>query len=153
MRITAKKNKRTELGELLEMFQDQLTHLKRHVFNIKSQFSHYRELRQSMSDKECLIHVNFSENYTCKLSSEIQAMHFSQKQATLHTGVLYVGGTAEHMCFGTISASKEKGPPAIWAHLSPILHEIKALHPLLRGYIYLVMALQHNTGRRAMSTS
>lgn len=129
MRITAKKKKEIELRDMLEMFQDQLTHLKRHVLNIKSQFSHYRELRLNMSNNECLIHVDFSENYSCKLSSEIQAMHFNQKQATLHTGVLYVGGTAEHMCFGTISSSKEKGPPAIWAHLYPILDEVKASHP------------------------
>ncbi|KAL2099380.1 hypothetical protein ACEWY4_005860 [Coilia grayii] len=82
-----------------------------------------------MSDNECLIHVDFSENYTCKLASEIQAMHFSQTQATLHTGVLYTGGVEEHMCFGTISPSKEKSPPAIWVHLSPILDEVKAFYP------------------------
>ncbi|KAK0133284.1 hypothetical protein N1851_031198 [Merluccius polli] len=131
VRITVKKKKDIEVGDLLEMFQSQLSIFKQHFFNIKSQFSHYRELRRSMSNLECLIHVDFSENYSCKLAAEIQAMHFAsnQKQATLHTGVLHVGGTEEHMCFGTISSSKEKGPHAIWAHLSPILDEVKKSHP------------------------
>ncbi|KAI4811884.1 hypothetical protein KUCAC02_014755 [Chaenocephalus aceratus] len=131
MKITVKKKKDIVLADLLEMFQGQLRHFKRHTFNIKSQFTHYRELRKSMTNQECLIHVDFSENYSCKLAAEIQAMHFApnQKQATLHTGILPVGGTAEHMCFGTISASKEKGPSAIWAHLSPILDEVKASYP------------------------
>ncbi|KAL2085048.1 hypothetical protein ACEWY4_020566 [Coilia grayii] len=58
-------------------------------------------------------------------------MHFAsnQKQATLHTGVLSVGGTEDPLCFCTISASKEKGPHAIWVHLSPILDEVKKTHP------------------------
>ncbi|XP_034093341.1 uncharacterized protein LOC117560540 [Gymnodraco acuticeps] len=131
MKITVKKKKDIVLADLLEMFQGQLRHFKRHTFNIKSQFTHYRELRKSMTNQECLIHVDFLENYSCKLAAEIQAMHLApnQKQATLHTGILHVGGTAEHMCFGTISASKEKGPPAIWAHLSPILDEVKASYP------------------------
>lgn len=75
--------------------------------------------------------MDFSENYSCKFAAEIQAMHFAsnQKQAMLHTGILRVGGTAEHMCFGTISASKEKDSPAIWAHLTPILDEVKASYP------------------------
>ncbi|KAI4800038.1 hypothetical protein KUCAC02_016575 [Chaenocephalus aceratus] len=119
------------LADLLEMFQGQLRHFKRHTFNIKSQFTHDRELRKSMTNQEYLIHVDFSENYSCKLAAEIQAMHFApnQKQATLHTGILHVGGTAEHMCFSTMSASKEKGPPAMWAHLSPIPDEVKASYP------------------------
>ncbi len=79
-----------------------------------------------MTDHECLIHVDFSENYACKYSSEIQAVHFaSNQQATLHTGVLHVGG----VCFGTISPSKEKGPVAIWTHLSPILNLVKSSFP------------------------
>lgn len=113
------------------MFQVQLKHFKWNMFNIRSQFIHYRELKRGMTNQECLIHVDFSENSSCKFAAEIQAMHFpsNQKQATLHMGILHVGGTAEHMCFGKISASKEKGPPAIWAHLSPTLNEVKASYP------------------------
>lgn len=47
----------------------------------------------------------------------------------MYTGVHYVGETEEHMCFGTISSSKEKGPHAIWAHLSPILEEVRKSYP------------------------
>ncbi len=40
---------------------------------------------------------DFSENYSCKNSSEIQAVRFgsSHQQATLHTGVLSIGGEKE----------------------------------------------------------
>ena len=59
MKSTDKKKKDMELGDLLDWFQVQLTNFKRHLFNIKQQFSHYRELSQRMTDKECLIHVFF----------------------------------------------------------------------------------------------
>lgn len=69
-----------------------------------------------MKDHECIIQVDFSENYACKYSSEIQAVHFAsnQHQATPHTGVLHVGGVEEHVCSATISPSKEEAPAAIW---------------------------------------
>lgn len=43
----------------------------------------------------------------------------------MHTGVYYVGGEAHPSSFCTISASRLKGPPALWQHLEPILHKIK----------------------------
>lgn len=57
VKITVKKKKEIEVADLLEMFQSQLSIFKRHFFNIKSQFSHYRELRRNMSNVECLLHV------------------------------------------------------------------------------------------------
>ena len=131
LRMTVKKRMEMTLQNLLELFKKQLTHFKRHLFNIKSQFSFHRELKKSMTHQECLIHVDLSENYVCKYSSEIQAVHFAsnQQQATLHTGVLHVGGVEENVCFATITSSKEKGPAAIWTHMSPILDLVKASYP------------------------
>lgn len=129
--MTVKNEIECSLGNMIDIFQNQLRVFTRHQFNIKTQYNHYRELKKSMKSDECLIHIDFSENYACKLSEEIQAAHFasSQQQATLHTGILHVGGVDKHMCFTTISASKEKSPPAIWTHLSPVLDYVKTHHP------------------------
>ena len=51
------------LGDLNEMFQNQLRVFMRHQFNIKTQYIHYRELKKIMKSHECLIHIDFSENY------------------------------------------------------------------------------------------
>nr|XP_046230013.1 uncharacterized protein LOC124051031 [Scatophagus argus] len=84
-----------------------------------------------MSKEEAVIHIDFSENYTCKYSSEIQAVHFgsSHQQANLHTGVLYIGGEKEPICFCTVSSSKHKSPPAIWDHMNPVLDYLQATYP------------------------
>ena len=55
LRMTVKKRMEMTLQNLLELFKKQLTHFKRHLFNIKSQFSFHRELKKSMTHQECLI--------------------------------------------------------------------------------------------------
>lgn len=117
--------------QLAEQFHTHLSKFKKHSFNIRQQYAYYRELRKSMATDECLIHIDFSENFTCKYSSEIQAVHFgsSHHQATLHTGILCVGGSQEPTCFSTISPSKHKSPAAIWEHLNPVLDYVQATHP------------------------
>ena len=131
VKITVKQIVEGTQEQLAEQFQTLLSKFKKHSFNIRQQYAYYRELRKSMATDECLIHVDFSENFTCKYSSEIQAVHFgsSHQQATLHTGVLYVGGIQEPTCFTTISPSKHKSPAAIWEHLNPVLDHVQATYP------------------------
>lgn len=50
-----------------------------------------------MKMNEVMVHVDFAENYDCKLNREIQSMHFgaSKRQITLHTGIYRVGKSAK----------------------------------------------------------
>lgn len=107
-----------------------------------------------MSGEEALIHVDFSENYSCKYSSEVQAVHFgaSHQQATLHTGVLYVGGHPESVCFSTICPNRQKGPPAIWQHLNPVLDYLQAQHPQVSVLHFLTTDPVLSTNNEATST-
>lgn len=68
--------------------------------------------------------MDFSENFSCKLNSEVQAFHFggSRKQATVHTCVAYT--TASTQSYATISASLRHDERAVWAHLEPVLKDI-----------------------------
>ena len=80
---------------------------------------------------ECLMHIDFSENYVCKMQNEVLSAHFgaSKKQISLHTGVYYVGHDGEANTFCTISESLQHGPAAIWAHLDTVLNLIQNKHP------------------------
>ncbi|KAL7381234.1 hypothetical protein ABVT39_002539 [Epinephelus coioides] len=131
VKISIKHNVESTQEQLAELFHTHLTKFKKHFFNIRQQFAYYRELRESLGTDECLIHIDFSENFTCKYSSEIQSVHFgsSHQQVTLHTGVFYVGGSQEPTCFSTISPSKHKSPAAIWEHLNPVLDYVQATYP------------------------
>ena len=117
--------------DLVEQCENMLERYKTHVFNINHQYQFYRSLQLKMEQTECLIHVDFSENYTTKLAQEIQSMHFgaSKKQITLHTGVMHVGTGGKPLTFCSLSDNCEHGPFGIWTHLRPVLDDLKTEHP------------------------
>lgn len=68
-----------------------LDSLAKHHYNWLQKAKECRALKESLREDEIALHVDFSENFSCKLNSELQAFHFgeSRKQATVHTCGLY----------------------------------------------------------------
>jgi len=97
----------------------------RHIFNIRHQYKALRYLRENLSHEERVIQIDFSENYNCKYSEEIQSVHFgaSQRQISLHSGVAY--SSSEIYPFCTISDCLKHGPAAIWAHMDPVIVDLR----------------------------
>lgn len=106
-----------------------------------------------MKDTEAVVHADFSENFACKFNQEIQSFHFggSRNQVTLHTGILYVPGK-NPLPFSSVSPYKDHGPPAIWAHLKPILDYVRTNHPQISTVHFFLTAHQANTSRRITPT-
>ena len=99
-----------------------------HVYNIRHQFKSYRELKENLGENEAILHIDFSENWLCKYTKQIQSAHFgdSNKQATLHTGMCYLAQKLSSFC--TISDSRRHDPVAICAHLAPVLRKLRDKH-------------------------
>lgn len=129
--ITVKRDLVTTESDLVSQFQERLSRFKQHIFNIRWQYTAYRQIRETLKADECMLHIDFSENYLCKYSQEIQAVHFggSHQQATLHTGVLYTAEDQSPLAFCSISPSRRHDPTAIWAHLDPVLGMIRQRFP------------------------
>ncbi|CAH0719498.1 unnamed protein product, partial [Brenthis ino] len=91
IRITEKVKKTEEPKKCIEKFESMLKEYLMHCGNIVSQYNAFRNLKESLSDGECIIHIDYSENYAVKSYQEIQSYHFggSRKQLTLHTSVIY----------------------------------------------------------------
>lgn len=119
-----KTTKQGTVKDLIELFHKQICPFKKHVYNFYYQYHQYRTCIDNLKENEALIHIDFSENYTCKYHKEVQATHFIKEQTTLHTGVLY-RKNKDPMSFCTISPDNQHNPEAIWAHLHPILNYIK----------------------------
>lgn len=111
------------------LFHKKLESLAIHQFNWIHQTEQFRGLKQNLTEAEAVLHIDFLENYACKMSTEIQAYHFggSRKQATINTAVLYtVHGTES---YATLSDSLGHDEQTVWAHLEPILKELRATYP------------------------
>lgn len=128
-----KEKKSGSLKTLLDAFQEELQNFKTHSYNILHQYKEYRRCTKNLDERTIALHIDFSENYSCKLSTEIQAMHFgaSRQQITLHTGIVYTAKGDK--CFASISPNNEHGPDAIWAHLLPVLKLIRESLPGVDG--------------------
>ncbi len=75
---TVKKKVETMLDDLIELFNNMLVKFKCHAFNIRQQYRYSRELKRNMAENECIIHVDFSENYICTVN-----MHLRSRRCTL----------------------------------------------------------------------
>ncbi|CAH2095032.1 unnamed protein product [Euphydryas editha] len=134
---TTKTNKTGTVQLLIDALEADIPKFKTHVFNFLHQNDEYKNCKEHLDENEAAIHCDFSENYVCKMGTEVQSMHFgaSKIQVTLHTGVIYCKETKQSFC--TISPSNIHQPEAIWAHLIPILEVTKTLIPNLKKlYIF-----------------
>ena len=62
--------------ELKNVFQKKIEAIAIHQFNWVHQTEQFHALKERLTKTEAVLHVDFSENYACKLSREIQAFHF-----------------------------------------------------------------------------
>lgn len=63
-------------AELLNLFNQKLDSLVEHYYNWLRQAKQCRALKESLREDEVVLHVDFSENLSCKLNSEVQSFHF-----------------------------------------------------------------------------
>ncbi|CAH2096784.1 unnamed protein product [Euphydryas editha] len=122
---TVKTEKNGTITQLLRDFENDIKPFKKHYFNNIHQQEKYQYIINNLKENEAVVICDFSENYETKLSEEIQSMHFgaSKSQITLHTGMVYLQELSQSFC--TVSQNNMHQPPAIWAHLLPILKMIK----------------------------
>jgi hypothetical protein len=125
VRVVAKERIVGTIECLKKSLHDDLQQYTVHVYNIGHQYKQLKDLREQLKINECVVLIDFSENYATKYETEIQSMHFgaSRKQVTLHTGMYYTADRKTSFC--TISDNTRHDPAAIWAHLKPVLTVLK----------------------------
>nr|CAI5860730.1 unnamed protein product [Callosobruchus analis] len=109
---------------LLDEFKSEIPTLFKHISNRNHQYKAIDLIKKTITRNSAEIHVDFSENVSCKYAREIQSMHFggSHKQLTLHTVVIYYRNNENviSQSFCTVSESLRHDPVSILAHLQPV---------------------------------
>lgn len=126
---TVKTLKTGSYSDLIQAFDKDIRPFRKHVFIMNHQQNQYQYAINNLKDNEALIICDFSENYDCKMKEEVQPKHFgaSQVQVTLQTGVVFWKDKAQSFC--TLSDNNGHKPENIWAHLYPVLEDIKKITP------------------------
>lgn len=81
--------------EFLELFENELPIVVKHDFLACSQNAYFNQKKESVSENEFVVTLDFSENYTCQVQDAIQSQHWSNVQATLHPYVVYYRKNSE----------------------------------------------------------
>ncbi|KAG5881806.1 hypothetical protein JTB14_004105 [Gonioctena quinquepunctata] len=124
-------------ANLIKKIENDMAKFFRHSFNIVHQYNVIKQLKESLSENEVVVHMDFSENFCTKYNKEIQSFHFggSRTQISLHTVVVYLRDSTTSHC--TMSSNLSHNAGAIWAHLKPVLtslpSNIQKIHFLSDG--------------------
>lgn len=82
--------KYNSLVTVTQLFETELAKFAGHILRVKHQYAEIRKARQNLQPGEVAIHIDFSENFTCKSGTEVQASHFGhQPQIMIHQGMFY----------------------------------------------------------------
>jgi hypothetical protein len=120
-------------ASVLEKFEAQLSSYAGHAFRACHQLREVQHMRKNLQNGDIMLHVDYSENFTCKWNEEIQAAHFGNAhgQVVIHQGVMYSEGQ-EPQSFATISDDPRKTSDAVAAHIEAILGEAEMLFDIKR---------------------
>lgn len=123
-----------KIADLVKNFEESFPKFFLHHWTTVHQFNEIKWIKENLQEKEVLLVVDFSQNYTAKYNKEIHSTHFgaSKKEISLHTGGFYYRdeqGKLAVKTFATVSENLDHHAAAIWAHLQPIWKIIKETVP------------------------
>uniref|UniRef100_A0A8D8Z5S4 Uncharacterized protein n=1 Tax=Cacopsylla melanoneura TaxID=428564 RepID=A0A8D8Z5S4_9HEMI len=135
---TVKLQNKVSAYKLVNILEDIFPKYMNHQSIIRNQYIAMKYLKLTLDPQAVLLHIDFSENYSLKYSTEIQSFHFggSRDQVTLHTSsLMYKQNTYSELTtksFCTLSKNLKHGPPQILAHLEPVFNFINKEIPNLK---------------------
>ena len=94
------------MKDIISDFLDKPDALLPHHFSYKHQERFFKEKKESLGPNQCVIIMDFAENYTFIVQNAVQSFHWNNAQATIHPFVIYYkngNGTLEHQSLAYIS--------------------------------------------------
>ena len=111
------------VDEFLEVIVEKLKKLLSRHFIYKRQQNFLKNKKETLSDNECIIILDFAENYTFMVQDAIQSFHWNNTQATIHPFVIYYkqDGTLKHKSLACISDMLQHDVHALYAFQKTII--------------------------------
>ena len=88
----------TSVQDFIQTACSSIDSLRQHHFIAKAQSRYLSELKETLSEDEAIVMLDFAENYSFVVQDEVQGFHWNNVQATLHPFVIYykLTGTLQH---------------------------------------------------------
>ena len=137
---------RTTMNKLTLTIEEYINLLKEEVFELceyhfisKAQSNFLRYKKETVSENEAVILLDFAENYSFIIQDAVQGFHWQNPQATLHPFVVYyrnTNGNLESQSLCVVSNHRKHNQSAVHSFLVVALSFVKSQLPFVQKVIY-----------------
>lgn len=126
------------VSEFILEYSYQLISLKTHDFIAKKQAENLEELKSNLKTGECVVLMDFAQNYSHVVQNSIQSQFFSMRQTTLHPVVIYWKQNDEllHKSFVYVSDVMKHDTIFVYCVQQKLMEEIKKVLPTVNRIHY-----------------
>ena len=125
--------------EFIARLKTSIQEFRQHVFRIKKQFEALSDCKKNLPKGECVVLMDFSENYTCVPLEEVQSGYWNQEGVTIHPLVVYFrdeDDNLSHQSYVAVSDEKGHNSSTVIAILNQVIPRLKKLVPQLSKIHY-----------------
>ena len=124
--------------EFVKHFKTESEEFRSHVERVKAQFEALRKCKQNLCENECLVQMDFAENYVCKPLEEVQSGYWNQTGVTLHPIVVYylAEGILKHHCLVAVSDERAHNAATIMTIIEELVPKVQTFIPALQRIHY-----------------
>lgn len=124
--------------EFFKLLAEKLESLKKHHFISKVQAKFLKERKENLTESECIVLADFSENYSFVVQDEAQGHHWVNQQATVHPFVYYYkdGEVLKSHSFCIISDHLEHNTSTVHSFQQHLIKYIKENQSTIEKLIY-----------------
>ena len=94
-----------------------------------------KRLKENLPANHCIVHMDFSENFSCKSVKKIHSAYWNQTSVTLHPIVIYYKldelNKMFHKSIVVISDEMGHNAPTVLTINDKLISEVKGLNPEL----------------------
>ena len=114
-----------------------------HHFIAKSHSNFFKKQKDKLNQEECILVLDFPENYSFVSQDCAQGFHWNNSQATIYPFVLYYVDpekeTVCHKAFACISNHMTHNTAPVYTFLQVLIKEhIKPRYPFIKKLIYFI---------------
>ncbi|KAL1252668.1 hypothetical protein QQF64_017361 [Cirrhinus molitorella] len=128
----------TTREEYIDSLVEKCNELTAHHFIAKHQTQYLQQLKDELEPNECIILLDFAENYSFLVQDAAQAFHWVHSQCTLHPFAIYYRNESQLKCLSmcVISDCLKHDTAAVHTFLGQVLKHVKHVIPGLEKVYY-----------------
>ena len=124
----------------IEQFDKELGEFRQHAKRVTVQYNEMRRLRESLSENEMVVWMDFAQNYSCISLEDIQSTYWNATPISLHTMVVYSnsnGNSSRVQSYVAVSDVMSHNASSVYTILKKLVSLLKKEHPNLQAIHYL----------------